>query len=83
MAGDGSRGLTRRISDGQALSFALGGFALALYGPFCSCPRTKLTEYQNWWIKTLTAEWYTKIFTLGPGIFAGLALLFLAIRSKD
>ena len=68
---------------GRLLSFALGGFALALYGPFMFLSAEKLTEYQNWWIKTLTAEWYTKIFTLGPGIFAGLALLFLAIRSKD
>jgi hypothetical protein len=68
---------------GRLLCFVLGGGALALYGPFLFLGPEKLQKYQDWWVKLLTAEWYTKIFTLGPGIFAGLALLFLAIRSRD
>jgi hypothetical protein len=68
---------------GRLLCFALGGGALALYGPFLILGPEKLSKYREWWVKLLSEEWYTKIFDYGPGIFAGLALLFLAIRSRD
>ncbi|MCU0726479.1 MAG: hypothetical protein MUE73_11930 [Planctomycetes bacterium] len=68
---------------GRLLCFALGGLALALYGPHLLLGAEKLARYKAWWIDLLTQPWYDKIFHYGPGIFAGLALLFLAIRSRD
>ncbi len=67
---------------GRLLSLALGGFALALYGPFLILGEETLLRYQQWWIDRLSQAWYQKIFALGPGIFAGLALVLLAIRPK-
>ncbi len=68
---------------GRLIAFVLGGAALALYAPNLFLPAETLAEYTNWWIKTLGADWYQKIFQHGPGIFAGIALLLLAIRGKD
>jgi len=68
---------------GRLIAFVLGGAALALYGPHLFLPQETLLDYQKWWVDLLGAEWYTKIFGLGPGIFAGLALLLIAIRGKD
>jgi hypothetical protein len=68
---------------GRLLAFILGGAALALYGPHIFLPDEQLGQYVNWWSETIGAEWYMKIFGLGPGIFAGLALVLLAIRGKD
>ncbi len=66
----------------RLLGFLLGGLALALYVPYLFMGGNALADYQHWWIKTLGADWYEKIFNLGPGIFAGIALLLLAIRSR-
>jgi hypothetical protein len=66
----------------RLLGFILGGVALALYVPHLFMGAKALQDYQQWWVDLLTAEWYTKIFHHGPGIFAGLALLLLAIRSR-
>jgi hypothetical protein len=70
---------------GRLLAFILGGAALALYVPHLFMSQQGLIDYQNWWINDLGIgiEWYAKIFTHGPGIFAGLALILLAIRGKD
>jgi hypothetical protein len=68
---------------GRLLAFVLGGAALALYGPYLFLGEEALGKYRTWWIDTITQEWYDKIFIFGPGIFAGLALLLLAVRGKD
>ena len=68
---------------GRLLAFILGGAALALYGPHMFLPEVELNQYVEWWTKMLGQAWDTKIFRFGPGILAGLALVLLAIRSKD
>ena len=68
---------------GRLLAFILGGGALALYGPYLFLPETELNQYVAWWKNMLGEAWYLKIFQFGPGILAGLALVFLAIRGKD
>lgn len=68
---------------GRLIAFILGGAALALYAPNLFLPEETLLQYKEWWIKTLGQGWYDKLFELGPGIFAGLALILLAIRGKD
>jgi len=68
---------------GRLLAFILGGAALALYGPYLFLGADTLHDYQKFWIDTIGAEWYAKVFTFGPGIFAGLALLLLAVRGRD
>ncbi len=68
---------------GRLLAFILGGAALALYGPHLFLPTDTLAEYQKWWMDLLEPEWYAKIFSYGPGIFAGLALVLIAVRGRD
>jgi hypothetical protein len=68
---------------GRLLAFLLGGLALALYAPPLFLDEANLRGYQDWWMKLVGDAWYTKIFANGPGIFAGLALLLLAIRGRD
>ena len=68
---------------GRLLAFILGGAAIALYAPHLFLGAETLGQYRQWWIDTITDEWYKKIFGNGPGIFAGLALILLAIRGKD
>ena len=68
---------------GRLLAFLLGGLALALYGPHLALPDEQLKDYVNWWTKLVGEGWYDKVFKFGPGIFAGLALLLLAIRGRD
>lgn len=68
---------------GRLLAFILGGAALALYGPHLFLPAETLASYTKWWIDTLGADWYAKIFTYGPGIFAGLGLVLIAVRGRD
>ncbi len=68
---------------GRIIAFLLGGFSLALYAPKLFMSSTQLATYRDWWIKTLTAEWYEKIFEVGPGVFAGCALVLLAVRGRD
>jgi hypothetical protein len=68
---------------GRLLAFILGGAALALYGPHLFLPAETLASYTTWWIETLGSDWYAKIFTYGPGIFAGLGLVLIAVRGRD
>jgi hypothetical protein len=68
---------------GRLLAFILGGLALALYGPHLFMGETDLASYRKWWTDTIGEEWYAKIFQYGPGIFAGLGLLLLAVRGRD
>ena len=68
---------------GRIVAFILGGLALALYGPHLFMSATQLVDYENWWKGFLHDDWYAKVFTMGPGIFAGLALLLIAVRGRD
>ena len=66
----------------RLLGFLLGGLALALYAPFMFLTSTAGADYMMWW-SDLLQGWYPKVFTFGPGIFAGLALILLAIRTRQ
>ncbi len=68
---------------GRLLAFILGGVALALYGPHLFLPEAQLNAWVEWWQSVLQDGWYDKVFKYGPGIFAGLAMILLAIRGKD
>jgi hypothetical protein len=68
---------------GRLLAFVLGGLALALYGPHLFMSAEGLADYMQWWTDKIGIEWYQKIFAHGPGIFAGLALILLAVRGRD
>jgi hypothetical protein len=68
---------------GRLISLLLGGAALALYGPHLFLNAETLAKYTTWWRDLLTDEWYMKVFGLGPGIFAGLALVLLAVRGRE
>ena len=66
---------------GRLLAIILGGAALALYVPVLF--PDVLQEVSNLWAKLLGDVWYLKVMTAGPGVFAGLALVLLAIRGRD
>jgi hypothetical protein len=68
---------------GRIVAFILGGLALALYGPHIFMSGTQLQGYEQWWKDLLHDDWYAKVFNHGPGIFAGLALILLAVRGRD
>ena len=68
---------------GRILAFLLGGLALALYGPNVFMTAEQWGKYESWWRSTLPGGWFDTIFMKGPGIFAGLALLLLAVRGGD
>ncbi len=69
----------------RLIAFILGGAALALYAPVLFLPANSdvLKEVTKFWMNLLGADWFAKVFTLGPGVFAGLALILFAIRGKD
>jgi hypothetical protein len=71
------------IAMGRIVAFLLGGLALALYGPYLFMSEAQLNSYVAWWQETIGVGWYDKIFKYGPGLFAGLALLLLAVRGRD
>ena len=68
---------------GRFLAFILGGLALALYVPHLFMTLDQITGYENWWKDHIGEGWYSKVFTHGPGIFAGCALILLAVRGRD
>ncbi len=68
---------------GRILAFLLGGLALALFGPHLFMTEVQLGDYERWWKSMIGDGWYDKIFKMGPGIFAGFALLLLAVRGRD
>ena len=68
---------------GRLLSFLLGGVALALYGPHLFMTHDQIKAYEGWWQSAIGEGWYLKVFSSGPGIFAGLALILFAIRGKE
>ncbi len=68
---------------GRILAFLLGGLALALFAPYFFMTTDQLGKYTKWWKDLLGEGWYEKIFTHGPGVFAGLALLLFAVRGRE
>ena len=71
---------------GRLLAFLLGGACLALYTPHLFLGGDALKDWEEWWRTTLGKlgpNWYDSIFQHGPGVFAGLALILIAIRGKD
>ncbi len=68
---------------GRLFAFILGGLALVLYVPHLFLSASQLADWQQGWVDKIGMDWYQKIFSYGPGIFAGLALILLAIRGRD
>ena len=68
---------------GRILAFLLGGLALALFAPNFFMTGDQLQDYMQWWTDHLGKGWKDKLFTHGPGVFAGLALLLFAVRGRE
>ena len=66
---------------GRLIAILLGGAALALYVPLLL--PDQLSAVNELWQKLLTADWYARVLQAGPGIFAGLALVLLAVRGRE
>lgn len=66
---------------GRLIAIVLGGAALALYVPLFF--PDVLSSVSDLWVKLLGDDWYLKLIGAGPGVFAGLALVLLAIRGRD
>ena len=66
---------------GRLIAILLGGAALALYVPLLL--PDQLSAVNELWQKLLTADWYPRVLQAGPGIFAGLALVLLAVRGRE
>ncbi len=69
---------------GRLIAFICGGVALALYAPHMFLGEKALGEYMQGWHDKIGDAWFQKIFSgYGPGVFAGIALILLAIRGRD
>ena len=66
---------------GRLIAILLGGAALALYVPLLL--PDQLSAVNELWQKLLTPDWYARVLLAGPGIFAGLALVLLAVRGRE
>ena len=66
---------------GRLIAILLGGAALALYVPLLL--PDQLNAVTELWKKLLTDVWYFRVMAAGPGIFAGLALVLLAVRGRE
>ena len=65
---------------GRLIAILLGGAALALYVPVLL--PTQLEPVLSTW-KGLLGGSFDAVVAAGGGIFAGLALILLAVRGKD
>ncbi len=67
---------------GRLLALIFGGAALLLFVPplIGSDIGTKVREI---WIDVIGLEWYQKLLSYGPGIFAGVALVLFAVRGGE
>ena len=66
---------------GRLIAILLGGAALALFVP--ELLPDQLSAVKELWKKLLTPAWYARVMVAGPGIFAGLALVLLAVRGRE
>ncbi len=65
---------------GRLIAIILGGAALALYVPVLL--PTELEKVHTLW-KELLGSRFDAVVAAGGGLFAGLALILLAVRGKD
>lgn len=65
---------------GRLIAIILGGAALALYVPVLL--PNELSAIHKLWQDALGAR-FDAVVDAGAGIFAGLALILLAVRGKD
>lgn len=65
---------------GRLIAIILGGAALAFYVPVLL--QTELESVHTLW-KDLLGTRYDAVVASAGGIFAGLALILLAVRGKD
>jgi len=65
---------------GRLIAILLGGAALALYVP--ELLPVELGAVKDLWQQLLQA-WYPRVLNAGAGIFAGLALVLLAVRGRE
>ena len=66
---------------GRLIAIILGGAALAFFVP--ALLETELSAVNDVWKSVLGETWYPRVLKSGPGIFAGLALVLLAVRGRD
>ena len=66
---------------GRLIAILLGGAALALYVP--AMFPNELEAVNELWGKVLPNGWHFRVLGAGGGIFAGLALVLLAVRGKE
>ena len=67
---------------GRLIAILLGGAALALFIPILL--PDQLSTVTKIWTDLLGVDtWYPRVVKAGPGIFAGLALVLLAVRGRD
>ena len=66
---------------GRLIAILLGGAALAFFVPVLLYK--ELSDVIELWQKVLPGDWYGRIAGAGGGIFAGLALVLLAVRGKE
>lgn len=66
---------------GRLIAILLGGAALALYVPILL--PDQLEPVTKLWRDLLGDLWYLRILGAGSGIFAGLALVLLAVRGRE
>ena len=67
---------------GRLLALILGGVALVLYVPPL-LPGDIGVQVEQALQDVITPTWYKKLTTQGAGVFAGIALLLLAVRGRD
>ena len=69
---------------GRLVAILLGGAALAFYVPaLLAAHLDGIEPVVDLWKKILPGTWYSTVYASGGGIFAGLALVLLAVRGKE
>ena len=69
---------------GRLIAILLGGAALAFYVPALLGGHVEAVDSINkFWRDLLPSGWYGSIGGAGGGIFAGIALVLLAVRGKE
>ncbi len=67
---------------GRLIAIILGGAALAFYLPIL-LPDQLAAVQKLWSEQILGPVWYPRVAASGAGIFAGLALVLLAVRGRE
>lgn len=65
---------------GRLIAILLGGAALALYVP--ELFPDVLGQVRDLWVQVL-GDWHQRLVAGGAGVFAGLALVLLAVRGRE